>query len=41
MFTRVSVVEQINLQRDGAKSKPYQVKQLRTIITKYKLGKEL
>jgi len=31
------VAELINLQRDGANAKPYQVKQVRTIIVKYKL----
>jgi len=41
VFTRIGVFEQINLQRDGAKAKPYQVKQVRTVIIKYKLGKEL
>ena len=32
------IVEKINLQREGNKAKPYQVKQVRTIILKYKLG---
>lgn len=41
VFTLDSVREQINLQRDGAKAKPYQVKQVRFVITKYKLGEEL
>jgi hypothetical protein len=41
VFTRIGAFEQINLQRDGAKAKPYQVKQVRAVITKYKLGKEL
>lgn len=41
VFTLDGVREQINLQKDGAKAKPYQVKQVRTVITKYKLGKEL
>ena len=41
VFTLGGVFEQINLQRDGAKAKPYQVKQVRTVITKYKLGKDL
>lgn len=40
VFTRNGVREQINLQRDGAKAKPYQVKQVRAIITHYKLGAE-
>ena len=37
MFSRAGVAELINLQRDGANAKPYQVKQVRTIIVKYKL----
>jgi len=32
------VEERINLQKDGNKAKPYQVKQVRTVILKYKLG---
>jgi hypothetical protein len=40
VFTLDGVREQINLQRDGAKAKPYQAKQVRAIITEYKLGKE-
>jgi hypothetical protein len=40
VFTLDGVREQINLQRDGAQAKPYQVKQVRAIITRYKLGKE-
>jgi len=34
------IVEKINLQKDGSKAKPYQVKQVRNIILKYKLGEE-
>lgn len=37
MFSKPGVAELINLQRDGANAKPYQVKQVRTIIVKYKL----
>ena len=40
LFSLEGVREQINLQRDGAKAKPYQIKQVRTMIIKYKLGKE-
>jgi hypothetical protein len=32
------VEEIINLQPDGNKAKPYQVRQIRNIILKYKLG---
>jgi len=38
MFRKEGVVEKINLQRDGSKAKPYQVKQVRNVIVKYKLG---
>lgn len=38
MFRRTGVVEKINLQRDGSKAKAYQVRQVRNIITQYKLG---
>ena len=41
VFTLDGVREQINLQRDGMQAKPYQVKLVRAIITRYKLGKEL
>ncbi|HEX7314980.1 MAG TPA: type II toxin-antitoxin system HicA family toxin [Pyrinomonadaceae bacterium] len=40
MFRRQGVEEKINLQRDGGKAKPYQVKQVRAVILKYKLGGE-
>ena len=38
IFRKEGIVEKINLQRDGNKAKPYQVKQVRNIIVKYKLG---
>ena len=38
VFSKVEVSELVNLQRDGAKAKPYQVRQVRQIIVKYKLG---
>lgn len=38
IFRRPDVLERINLQRDGAKAKPYQVHQVRNIIRKYNLG---
>ena len=37
IFTRSGVMERINLQRDGSKAKPYQVRQVRRILTNYKL----
>ncbi|MGD9788575.1 MAG: type II toxin-antitoxin system HicA family toxin [Sulfuricellaceae bacterium] len=38
VFRRVGVDELINLQRDGGKAKPYQVRQVRAVILKYRLG---
>ena len=41
IFTREGVQEILNLQPiKGGKAKPYQVKQARNVITKYKLGLE-
>ncbi len=37
-FRRAGVEEKINLQRDGSKAKVYQVRQVRAVILKYKLG---
>ena len=37
IFTKPSVMERINLQREGAKAKPYQVRQVRKILANYKL----
>ncbi|MFN3480774.1 MAG: type II toxin-antitoxin system HicA family toxin [Thermodesulfovibrionales bacterium] len=41
IFRKGGVVEKINLQRAGNKAKPYQVKQVRNIILKYKLGRNI
>ena len=38
IYTRDDIEEIINIQPDGNKAKPYQVKQVRNIILKYKLG---
>jgi len=40
-FFKQGVVERINLQRDGNKAKPYQVRQVRRIILEHKLGEPL
>jgi len=40
IFRRREVEERINLQRDGNKAKPYQVKQVRAIILKYQFNDE-
>ncbi|MFH2061355.1 MAG: type II toxin-antitoxin system HicA family toxin, partial [Pseudomonadota bacterium] len=37
-FTKNDIEEILNLQPIGSKSKPYQVKQIRKIILKYKLN---
>jgi len=37
IFTQAGVMERINLQREGAKAKPYQVRQARRILANYKL----
>lgn len=37
IFTMTGIMERINLQREGAKAKPYQVRQVRKILATYKL----
>jgi hypothetical protein len=41
IFFKINVGEILNLQADGSKAKPYQVKQVRQVILKYKLGGDL
>lgn len=38
VFMKDGVEEILNLQPKGSKAKPYQVKQVRSVILKYKLG---
>lgn len=38
LFAKEGVVEIINIQSRGGQAKPYQVRQVRNIILKYKLG---
>lgn len=38
VFRKVGIEEKPNLQKEGNKAKPYQVKQVSNIILKYKLG---
>ncbi len=38
IFTRENVAEIINIQPNGKLAKPYQVKQVRNLIIRYKLG---
>jgi len=38
LFRKSGIEERVNLQRDGKHAKPYQVKQARAVILKYRLG---
>ena len=38
IFTKDGIEEILNLQPKGSKAKPYQVKQVRNVILKYKIG---
>lgn len=40
IYTKDGIVEIVNLQAKGSKAKPYQVKQVRNLILKYKLAGE-
>jgi len=40
VFRREGIKEKINIQKDGKEAKPYQVKQVRNVILKYKLKGE-
>ena len=40
IFYKEGIIEIINLQPDGSKSKAYQVKQIRDLMVKYQLGVE-
>ena len=39
IFSKGGVSEIINLQPSGSRAKPYQVKQVRNLITKYRFGR--
>lgn len=41
IFRKEGVEEKINLQREGNKAKVYQVRQVRSVLVKYKLGGEI
>ena len=41
VFRKEGIEEKINLQREDDKAKPYQVRQVRALILKYKLGDKL
>ena len=36
-FRKEGIEEKINIQKDGAKAKPYQVRQVRSILLRYKI----
>jgi len=38
LFRKAGIEEKINLQKAGNKAKPYQVRQVRKVILKHKLG---
>ena len=40
VFVKAGVEDMINLQREGQMAKPYQVRQVRAIVTKYGLNEE-
>jgi predicted RNA binding protein YcfA (HicA-like mRNA interferase family) len=40
LFFREGIIEIINIQPLGSKAKPYQIKQIRNIVLKYKLRAE-
>jgi len=41
VFRKEGIEEKINLHQDNDKGKPYQVRQVRALILKYKLGDKL
>ena len=40
IYRKHGVAEKVNLQRDNGSAKPYQVRQIRRILLKYRLGRE-
>ena len=40
IFRKEGIEERVNLQRDGSKAKPYQVRQVRAVIVKNRLAEE-
>ena len=40
VFHRSGIEEMLNLQRDGNKGKPYQVRQVRSVLLRHRLGVE-
>jgi len=40
IFRKDGIEEKINLQKDGSKAKPYQVRQVRAVLIKYRFSGE-
>ena len=40
VYRKEGLAEKVNLQRDDGNAKPYQIRQLRRVLLKYKLGRE-
>ena len=41
LFRKSGIEEKINIQKDDNKTKPYQVRQVRNVIVKYRLGGDI
>ena len=41
IFRKAGVEERINLQPEGNNAKPYQVRQVRAVVLRYKLGEDI
>lgn len=41
IFRKNGIPEKINLQRDGSKAKSYQIRQVRNIIQRYQLARDM
>jgi len=41
LFRKSGIEEKINVQKDDNKAKPYQVRQVRNVIVKYRLGGDI
>jgi len=41
IFVKAGIEEKLNLQKDGNKAKPYQVRQIRSVLVKYRLTGEI
>jgi len=40
IYRKAGIEEKINLQREGSKAKPYQVRQVRAVLLRYRLAGE-